>query len=95
MEGTRAWHLEHFKCCECKKLIDSTGFHDKDEKIYCTDCFGRLFLPVCPVCKTYVDGVLMNGKFHQKCFKNALLQTVVFLAILPTGNDLNKQTTNF
>jgi len=72
MEGTRAWHLEHFKCCECKKLIDSTGFHDKDEKIYCTDCFGRLFLPVCPVCKTYVDGVLMNGKFHQKCFKCAV-----------------------
>uniref|UniRef100_A0A7M5XP73 LIM zinc-binding domain-containing protein n=2 Tax=Clytia hemisphaerica TaxID=252671 RepID=A0A7M5XP73_9CNID len=72
MENKRVWHLEHFKCSECKQLIDTeTGFHDHQEQIYCTGCYQRLFLPVCPVCKTYVHGIVMNGKFHQKCFKCA------------------------
>ena len=69
MDGNRVWHLEHFKCSECKQQIGDSGFHEKDDKIYCLECYQNLFLPVCPVCKTHVHGVVMNGKFHQKCFK--------------------------
>ena len=69
MDGKRVWHLEHFKCHECKQQIGEAGFHDHKENIYCAECYQNLFLPVCLVCKIHVDGVVMNGKFHQKCFK--------------------------
>ena len=72
MEGNRCWHLEHFKCFECKQVIGDGGYHESEDNIYCIDCYQRKYLPVCPVCKLHVEGVVANGKFHQKCFKCAV-----------------------
>ena len=74
MEGHRIWHLEHFKCCECKKPIGENGFHEHDEKIYCTADYKKLFLPKCPECKDYVTDFVVNKKWHPNCFRCAVSQ---------------------
>lgn len=32
------WHIEHFCCCICEKLLAKEPFIKKDGKPYCRDC---------------------------------------------------------
>mmetsp|Transcript_43876 Transcript_43876/g.70189 ORF Transcript_43876/g.70189 Transcript_43876/m.70189 type:complete len:85 (-) Transcript_43876:185-439(-) len=40
------WHKDCFACNECKKRLDTGSFCDgKDSKVYCKNCYAKLFGP--------------------------------------------------
>jgi len=45
LAGGYKWHKICFKCCDCKKRLDSTNCAEHDRKLYCKTCYGRRFGP--------------------------------------------------
>lgn len=40
-----SYHMKCFSCKSCKKKLDSGNLCDKDNEIYCKNCYGRAFGP--------------------------------------------------
>lgn len=49
------WHPDCFTCANCNKVL-SGEFNPRDEKLYCTDCFGELFAKKCVKCTKPLTG---------------------------------------
>jgi paxillin len=68
----QSWHPEHFFCTSCKKTFDDIhGFHEKENKPYCSDCFHGSFGPKCATCNsTITDSYItaLNRQWHANCF---------------------------
>ncbi|KAL7674422.1 hypothetical protein ACOME3_000702 [Neoechinorhynchus agilis] len=43
LAGGRKWHKMCFKCCLCKKSLNSTNVTEHDGEIYCKQCYSRIF----------------------------------------------------
>jgi cysteine/glycine-rich protein len=43
--GGRVWHSACFRCASCRTGLSSSTLNDKDGKIYCNACYGKLFGP--------------------------------------------------
>ncbi|PAA92773.1 hypothetical protein BOX15_Mlig012898g1 [Macrostomum lignano] len=68
----RRWHPEHFFCQMCTAPFSETsGFHEKDGRPYCLDCYSDQFAPKCrgctaPITANYVTA--MASMWHPECF---------------------------
>ncbi|CAF0973381.1 unnamed protein product [Didymodactylos carnosus] len=67
----RNWHPEHFVCELCKRRVGDDGYHEKDSKAYCRECYLSNFVPKCLGCDqaiidTYIQA--LGGHWHKRCF---------------------------
>ncbi|KAK9881780.1 hypothetical protein WA026_017298 [Henosepilachna vigintioctopunctata] len=67
----QSWHLEHFKCVKCQKIISTQTFFEKNGQAYCKNDFLKSFCHKCSKCHDYITEEVVNalGKFwHVQCF---------------------------
>ncbi|OAF68607.1 hypothetical protein A3Q56_03616 [Intoshia linei] len=67
-----SWHPHHFTCFICSKVFGSEGFHEYENKPYCTLHYTELLAPKCAFCsKPIIDKyiVVINKTWHRECFK--------------------------
>ncbi|XP_072523519.1 transforming growth factor beta-1-induced transcript 1 protein-like isoform X2 [Salminus brasiliensis] len=65
------WHPECFCCVKCSRTFGDEGFHDRDGKQYCQQCFLALFASRCqgcsqPIMENYISA--LNALWHPQCF---------------------------
>lgn len=69
----KLYHIEHFKCTNCDKVLgDTENYFEHEEEPYCESCNNQLFLR-CPRCNESVketdDGLsALNKNWHRECF---------------------------
>jgi len=51
-----AMHTECFKCGYCSKLLANEQFASKDDKQFCSGCYGQLFAKRCTRCQKPITG---------------------------------------
>lgn len=64
------WHLDCFKCSECKRQLSSTYFA-RDKTLYCRKDYTAKFRSTCHACEQNITGPVMvvaDHKFHTECF---------------------------
>jgi hypothetical protein len=61
-KGT-ALHTDCFTCGHCNKALVNEQFAAKDDKQYCTDCYGLLYAKKCTLCHKPITGKLY-GSFY-------------------------------
>jgi paxillin len=67
----KTWHPEHFFCTLCGKHFGNEGFHSKDSKAYCRECYYEKFAPRCKRCdKSIMEGFItaLGAQWHSECF---------------------------
>jgi len=67
----KTWHPEHFFCTLCGKHFGPEGFHEKDGKAFCRECYYEKFAPRCKRCeKAIMEGFItaLNAQWHPECF---------------------------
>ena len=67
----KTWHVEHFFCTLCGKHFGPEGFHEKDGKAYCRECYYEKFAPRCRRCdKAIMEGFIsaLGSQWHPECF---------------------------
>ncbi|KAI9092706.1 hypothetical protein DFS34DRAFT_287664 [Phlyctochytrium arcticum] len=68
----KAFHPEHFFCCQCGKNFDiDETFMECDGRAYCSEDYSALFATGCSACqKALVTDYITaaGGKFHFECF---------------------------
>ena len=67
----KTWHPEHFFCTLCGKHFGPEGFHAKDSKAYCRECYYEKFAPRCKRCeKAIMEGFItaLGSQWHADCF---------------------------
>lgn len=67
----KTWHPEHFFCTLCGKHFGPEGFHEKDSKAFCRECYYEKFAPHCKRCeKAIMEGFItaLNAQWHPECF---------------------------
>lgn len=67
----KKWHVEHFRCAKCSKIINGQIFLQKNGLPYCKSDFLKLFRHRCEKCKEYIltEAVEALGTFwHANCF---------------------------
>ena len=67
----KTWHPEHFFCTLCGKHFGSEGFHEKDGRAYCRECYYEKFAPRCKRCsKAIMEGFVsaLGSQWHTECF---------------------------
>ena len=67
----KTWHKEHFFCTLCGKNFGSEGFHEKDGKAFCRECYYEKFAPKCKRCdKAIMEGFItaLSSQWHPECF---------------------------
>jgi len=54
----RGWamHSECFRCGYCNKLLANEHFAPRDDKQFCSDCYGQLFAKRCTRCQKPITG---------------------------------------
>ena len=67
----RTWHPECFVCFDCKKPFGDDGFHEKDEKAFCQECYYGMFAPKCakcgiPITENFISA--LDAQWHPNCF---------------------------
>uniref|UniRef100_A0A8B9LJE5 Transforming growth factor beta 1 induced transcript 1 n=1 Tax=Astyanax mexicanus TaxID=7994 RepID=A0A8B9LJE5_ASTMX len=65
------WHPECFCCVKCSRTFGDEGFHDREGKQYCQQCFLALFASRCqgcsqPIMENYISA--LNSLWHPQCF---------------------------
>ena len=82
----RQWHPEHFFCTLCGKKFGAEGFHEKDSKAYCRECYYENYAPRCKRCdKAIMEGFItaLNAQWHPECFSCKVNADVPFLKWCP------------
>ena len=51
-----AMHNDCFRCGYCNKLLCNEQFASKNDKQFCSDCYGQLFAKRCTVCQKPITG---------------------------------------
>ena len=67
----KTWHKEHFFCTLCGKDFGPEGFHEKDGKAFCRECYYEKFAPRCKRCeKAIMEGFItaLSSQWHPECF---------------------------
>jgi len=67
----QTWHPEHFFCSDCGKQFGDDGFHEKDDKAFCKDCYFQHFAPKCGGCNSAITENFissLNTQWHPNCF---------------------------
>ena len=67
----KTWHPEHFFCTLCGKHFGPEGFHEKDSKAFCRECYYEKFAPRCRRCdKAIMEGFItaLGAQWHPECF---------------------------
>ncbi|ESO08014.1 hypothetical protein HELRODRAFT_130334, partial [Helobdella robusta] len=63
----RSWHVKHFTCFDCDKLLGGQRYIMKDSHPYCCSCFGEIFTRPCTSCHLTIapeeQQVVLNGFF--------------------------------
>ncbi|XP_046841243.1 paxillin-like isoform X3 [Xenia sp. Carnegie-2017] len=67
----KTWHQECFFCHQCGKQFGDSGFHERDGKPFCRDCYFAAFAPKCggcdqPIMNNYIAA--LGQHWHQECF---------------------------
>ncbi|XP_077061961.1 transforming growth factor beta-1-induced transcript 1 protein-like isoform X7 [Siphateles boraxobius] len=65
------WHPECFSCVKCSGPFGDEGFHDREGKQYCQQCFLALFASRCQGCsqaimENYISA--LSALWHPQCF---------------------------
>ncbi len=55
----RAWHPECFVCADCGGAFGDGGYHEREGKPFCADCFSVKFAPKCAGCQVRRDAALL------------------------------------
>ena len=53
----KTWHPEHFACNSCKVSLQSQGFVEEQDKLFCEQCYNNFFAPKCASCDKPIIGV--------------------------------------
>ncbi|XP_041485693.1 PDZ and LIM domain protein 5-like isoform X2 [Lytechinus variegatus] len=67
----RNWHPEHFVCAHCHENLQGKGVIEDKGKIFCEDCYNRLYAPKCASCMGSITGECvkaMGAEYHPNCF---------------------------
>uniref|UniRef100_A0A1I8H094 Transforming growth factor beta-1-induced transcript 1 protein n=1 Tax=Macrostomum lignano TaxID=282301 RepID=A0A1I8H094_9PLAT len=68
----KSWHPEHFFCQQCTApFTESSGFHERDGKPYCADCYNDAFAPKCAACSKAITSnylTALEKMWHTECF---------------------------
>ena len=67
----KTWHPEHFFCTLCGRKFGPEGFHEKDGKAFCQECYYENYAPRCKRCnKAIMEGFItaLNAQWHPECF---------------------------
>jgi paxillin len=67
----KTWHKEHFFCTLCGKDFGPEGFHEKDSKAFCRECYYEKFAPRCKRCEQAImEGFItaLSSQWHPECF---------------------------
>ena len=67
----QTYHPDCFKCEKCDSKFGDDGFHEKEGKAYCKNCFFSLFAPRCggcekPITENYISS--LDKQWHPSCF---------------------------
>lgn len=84
----RYYHLDHFECFICQRVISNERFFEYNNEPYCKICFESKFCPQCYKCKESIYGPFINAldkSWHQSCFKCSLCSNQL------TGNYFEKE----
>ena len=46
----RAWHMRHFACFECDRVLGGQRYITRDARPYCLHCFDAIFSEYCDAC---------------------------------------------
>lgn len=46
----RAWHMRHFACFECDRVLGGQRYIMRDNRPYCLHCFDAIFSEYCDAC---------------------------------------------
>ena len=46
----RAWHMRHFACFECDRVLGGQRYIMRDSRPYCLHCFDAIFSEYCDAC---------------------------------------------
>ncbi|XP_032511304.2 prickle planar cell polarity protein 3 isoform X2 [Danaus plexippus] len=72
------WHRECFTCTHCNNSLAGERFTSRDEKPYCSECFGELFAKRCTACSKPITGIggtrfisFEDRHWHNNCFQCA------------------------
>lgn len=52
------------ECCHCGNQIEEDYYREKDNDIYCDNCYHEQFEFTCPICEEYCE----EGKKPEECF---------------------------
>ena len=91
----KTWHPEHFFCTLCGKHFGPEGFHEKDSKAFCRECYYEKYAPRCKRCdRAIMEGFItaMNSQWHPECFSCKVRGRVISCTVLPLNVDSNKDT---
>ncbi|XP_076372545.1 four and a half LIM domains protein 2-like isoform X4 [Tachypleus tridentatus] len=69
------WHRECFSCTNCDTCLAGQRFTSRDDKPYCSECFGELFAKRCIACSRPITGIggtrfisFEDRNWHNECF---------------------------
>ncbi|XP_071957069.1 prickle planar cell polarity protein 3-B-like [Antedon mediterranea] len=88
------WHRECFICSGCKTCLARERFTSRDDKPYCTNCYGELFAKKCCGCKKPITGIggtrfvsFEERHWHNDCFNCKRCDTSLVNQGFMTEND--------
>ncbi|UYV76032.1 FHL2 [Cordylochernes scorpioides] len=69
------WHRECFTCSECARPLAGQRFTSREDRPYCSECFGQLFAKRCAACSHAITGIggtrfisFEERYWHNDCF---------------------------
>ncbi|KAF1675470.1 PDZ and LIM domain protein 7, partial [Pygoscelis papua] len=74
------YHPEEFTCCQCRKVLDESGFFEEKGSIFCPKCYDTRYAPSCAKCKKKITGEVMHAlkmTWHVQCFTCAACKTPI------------------
>ena len=60
-DGEKSWHFKCFVCIQCNSSLVGSKYYDKQDSLYCNNCFLAEHSPTCYYCKVQLKG---KGKWE-------------------------------
>lgn len=61
----RAWHMRHFACFECDRVLGGQRYIMRDSRPYCLHCFDAIFSEYCDACGEPIGVDQGNAAFRE------------------------------